>query len=177
MIDTIMETKSPSEHLCARCATLFKTCCQEREIYITPADAGRISAFCNRNDFVEWCAPSNPDYSDQSDDPVWDRHVFRNDRRRRILRRTSSGDCTFLGPSGCVLPETVRPLLCRLHPFTFTADGIDAEPSPDCPKCLVPEGMTVFDALHISTEQALLWHRMLYEEILTENVHDNRTDI
>ena len=172
-----MGTVLSSESLCARCAKLSKTCCREREIYVTPADTLRITAFCDRHDFVEWCAPLNPAYLDQSDDPIWDRHVFRNDRRRRILRRTASGDCTFLGHSGCVLPETVRPLVCRLHPFFYTAAGIDAEPAPDCPKWLLPEGMTVFDALHMSTEQALLWHRMLYEEILTENVNDNRTDI
>lgn len=172
-----METTSPTECLCARCARLFKTCCQEREIYITPADTARITAFCNRNDFFEWRPPFNPDYLDQSDDPVWDRHVFHKDRCRRILRRTSSGDCIFLGSSGCILPETVRPLLCRLHPFTYTAAGIDAEPAPDCPKCLIPKGMTVFDALHMSTERALLWHRLLYEEILSENDTDNRTDI
>jgi len=58
----------------------------------------------------------------------------------------------------------------------YTAAGIGVDPAPDCPKCLVPDGMTVFDALHMSTEQALLWHRMLYEEILSENDYDNRTD-
>jgi Fe-S-cluster containining protein len=172
-----MGTISSTEFLCVRCAALFKTCCREREIYITLADTARITAFCNRNDFTEWCTPSDPAYSDQSDDPVWDRHVFRNDRRRRILLRTSSGDCTFLGSTGCILPETVRPLVCRLHPYTYTAAGIDAEPASDCPRCLVPEGMTVFDALNMSTEQALLWHRMLYEEILLENDNDNRTNI
>ena len=172
-----MGTIASTEFICARCAKLFKTCCREREIYITPVDTIRITAFCNRHDFMEWCPPSDQSYSDQSDDPIWDRYVFRKDRSRRILRRTASGDCIFLGPSGCVLPETVRPLVCRLHPFTYTAAGIDADPASDCPKCLVPEGMTVFDALHMSTEQATHWHRMLYEEILSENDNDYRTDI
>ncbi len=172
-----METITETEVLCIRCARISKSCCNGREIYITPADATRIGTFSGRCDFTEWRAPENPDYSEQSDDPIWDRHVFRKNHTRRILRRSSEGACTFLGPAGCLLPDTVRPLVCRLHPFTYTATGIDAEPSPDCPKHLVPDGMNVFDALHMSTEQACLWHRMLYEEILTENDNDHRPDI
>jgi len=166
-----------TEILCAGCARISGSCCRGREIYITPADTARIASFIDRGDFAEWRAPENPDYSDQSDDPVWDSHVFRKDRTRRVLRRSPDGDCTFLGPAGCLLPETVRPLVCRLHPFTYTAAGIDAEPSSDCPRDLVPAGMSVFDALHMSTEQARLWHRMLYEEILKENDNDHRTDL
>jgi len=172
-----MESSSASEILCAGCARVSKTCCQGREIYITPADTARIASFAGRNDFAEWRAPENPDYSGQSDDPVWDCHVFRKNRTRRILRRSQDGGCTFLGPAGCLLPEAVRPLVCRLHPFTYTAAGLDPEPSSDCPGHLVPVGMSVFDALHMSTEQACLWHRMLYEEILTENDNDHRPDI
>ena len=172
-----MGTTSGTEILCACCARISKTCCRGREIYITPADANRIALFTGRSDFTEWRAPENPDYSEQSDDPIWDRHVFRKDRTRRILRRSPDGGCTFLTPVGCLLPESVRPLVCRLHPFTYTASGIDGEPSPDCPRDLVPSGMNVFEALHMSTEQARQWHRMLYEEILTENDNDNRPDI
>lgn len=172
-----METSFGTEILCACCARISKTCCRDREIYITPADAARIASVTDRSDFVEWRAPEDPNYSEQSDDPTWDRHVFHKDRTRRILRRSPDGGCTFLGPAGCLLPETVRPLVCRLHPFTYTAAGIDPEPSPECPGNLVPAGMSVFDALHMSTEQARLWHRMLYEEILTENDNDHRPDL
>ena len=34
---------------------------------------------------------------DQDDDPTWQRHVFRADGSRRILKRRANGDCTFLG--------------------------------------------------------------------------------
>jgi len=173
----LMGTSSITEILCVFCARITKTCCRGREIYITPVDAARIASFAACNDFAEWRAPENPEYSGQSDDPVWDRYVFRKDRTRRILRRSQDGDCTFLGLAGCLLPEAVRPLVCRLHPFTYTAAGIDPEPSSDCPRHLVPPGISVIDALHMSTEQAALWHRMLYEEILTENDNDHRPDI
>ena len=39
-----------------------------------------------------------------------------------------NGDCTFLGAAGCVLPEEVRPLVCRLYPFEYTHRGILGEP-------------------------------------------------
>lgn len=172
-----METTPVAEILCACCARISKTCCRGREIYLTPADAARISSFSSRDDFAEFCAPADPEYSDQTDDPIWEQHVFRMDRTRRILRRSAAGDCTFLGPSGCLLPEMVRPLVCRLHPFTYTAAGIDPDPSSDCPSYLLPMGTSVFDALHMSTEQARLWHSMLYEEILKENENDHRPDI
>lgn len=172
-----METTPLTEVLCARCARISKSCCKGREIYITPGDVVRIALFCNRSDFMEWRVPADPDYGEQSDDPLWDNHVFRSDRSRRILKRSPLNDCTFLGPSGCLLPEGIRPLVCRLHPYTYTAAGIDPEPSQDCPRDLLPIGMSVFESLHMTTEQAIQWHRMLYEEILTENDNDYRTDL
>ena len=119
--------------LCARCAAQGKTCCQGREIYLTPGDVRRIAAFTGENQFVEWHQTADPSYLDQDDDPIWRQHVFRSDGSRRILRRTPNGDCLFLGPQGCRLPLAVRPLLCRLHPLTYTADNIDAEADPACP--------------------------------------------
>jgi hypothetical protein len=41
-----------------------------------------------------------------------------------------------LGPSGCVLPQTVRPLICRLFPITYTEKGIDGE-DDFCPRAVV----------------------------------------
>jgi Fe-S-cluster containining protein len=165
------------EVLCARCARLGKSCCQNREIYLTPADVHRIAAFTQRHDFTEWRAPDDPAYGEQSDDPVWDQHVFHQGHKRRILKKGANGDCTFLGPAGCLLPEAVRPLVCRLHPFTYTAAGLDPEPSPDCPRQLLPAGMNVFAALQLTVDQALAWHRQLYEEILKEDDADDRPDL
>jgi Fe-S-cluster containining protein len=136
----------------------------------------RINAVTGENQYVEWARTSDPAYLDQVDDPVWRRYVFRNDGSRRILKRRPNGDCIFLSPHGCLLAMEVRPLLCRLHPFTYTADHIDNEPDTDCPRHLLVAGESVFEAIHTSMELARQWHRQLYEEIIADG-NDNRTDL
>jgi len=106
--------------LCARCAQQGKTCCQGREIYITPEDRQRIRAFAGKLEFVEW--------------------------------------------------------LPALHPLTYTADRIDAEPDEGCPRHLLSAAASVFDAIHMTMDLARQWHRQLYEEIITDD-HDDRIDL
>lgn len=169
-----MAAMQPS--LCARCALQGNTCCQDREIYITPGDMRRIRAATEELQFEEWTRTIDPSYMDQDDDPVWRQYVFRSDGSRRILKRRSNGDCIFLGPQGCQLAIKVRPLLCRLHPFTYTADHIDSEPDAECPRHLLANGESVFEAIHTSMTLARQWHRQLYKEIQTD-ANENRTDI
>jgi Fe-S-cluster containining protein len=162
--------------LCARCARQGKTCCQGREIYLTPGDLQRICRFTRDLEFMEWSASTDPSYLDQDDDPVWQRHVFGRDGRRRILQRRANGDCYFLDFGGCRLPMEVRPLLCRLHPVTYTADHIDGEADEGCPRHLLYADESVFGALHMTMDLARQWHRQLYEEIMTDE-HDDRIDL
>jgi Fe-S-cluster containining protein len=162
--------------LCARCARQGKTCCQGREIYLTPGDIQRIRAFTGELQFMEWSPTTDPSYLDQDGDPVWQRHVFDGDGRRRTLRRRPDGDCLFLGPQGCGLPLEVRPLLCRLHPVTYTADRIDSTADEGCPRYLLEADESVFDAIHMTMDLARQWHRQLYEEIMTD-AHDDRIDL
>jgi uncharacterized protein len=169
-----MLTMQPS--LCARCALQGRTCCQGREIHITPGDMRRISAVTGSLDYVEWARTIDPAYLDQTDDPVWRQHVFRHDSARRILKRQPNGDCFFLGPQGCLLAMEVRPLLCRLHPFTYTADHIDNEPDAGCPRHLLLSGESLFEAVHTSRQLAWQWHHQLYEEIKNDD-DDNRADL
>jgi Fe-S-cluster containining protein len=179
MVDLFQEEETMTATkptLCALCARQGKTCCQGREIYITPEDMQRIRAFSGDLEFVEWSPTTDPSYLDQDDDPVWQRHVLGGDNRRRILKRKPDGDCLFLGNRGCRLPMDVRPLLCRLHPLTYTADHIDAEADAGCPRHLLCSGESVFDAIHMTMELAQQWHRQLYEEIMTDD-HDDRIDV
>lgn len=162
--------------LCARCAMRGRTCCQGREIYLTPGDLRRIRTFTGEDQFVEWTRCTDPAYLDQNDDPVWRMHVFSKDGSRRTLRRTLNGDCVFLGAAGCRLPLDVRPLLCRLHPITYTADHIDSEPDAGCPRHLLTIGESILTAIHMPMDVVSLWHHQLYEEILTDD-HDNRIDL
>lgn len=159
---------SGTQNLCACCAQIGKTCCQGREIYVSPGDVQRIALFTGRSDFFEWTDVHDLSYLDQSEDPVWQRHVFRADGKRRTLKHRDREDCVFLSSAGCRLPEVVRPLVCRLHPFDYTAAGITPAPAPGCPQELVAPGTTLIEALHMSPSRASEWHHMLYMEILAE---------
>ena len=152
--------------LCAICAQQGKTCCVGTDIYITPGDVRRIAAFTSRTDFYEFRPSSIPAYKDQSDDPQWDAFVFRPDGTRRVIKRDSSGGCLFLQPQGCMLPISARPLVCRLHPHIYNAQGLYPELAPDCPIHLLPAGNILDKAIAgFCNEEAVNWHHLLYEEI------------
>jgi uncharacterized protein len=156
------------EFLCVRCARHMKTCCQTCEIYTTPGDVQRISANTGRDDFTEYRVPDNPVYLDQDDDSAWRQHVFREDNSRRVLKRKSNGDCTFLGDKGCTLALEVRPLVCRLYPFEYTEAGIGDELSSGCPLELLRPEQDLIGALEMNIDDARRWHRQLYQEIRLE---------
>lgn len=71
------------EPLCVRCAQTQRTCCQICEIYITPGDLERIAGYTGKSDFFEYRRPADPEYLDQSDDPLWAAYVFRPDGTRK----------------------------------------------------------------------------------------------
>lgn len=156
------------EFLCVRCARHTKTCCQRSEIYATRGDEQRIRDFIGRDDFTEYRRPDNLQYADQDDDPIWRDHVFHSDGSRRVLKRQSNGDCTFLGAHGCELPLEIRPLICRLYPYDYTAEGIVEELSEGCPLELLSPGEQLIDALQMNLDDARGWHRQLYQEIQNE---------
>jgi Fe-S-cluster containining protein len=162
------------EFLCVRCARRRKTCCQICEIYVTPGDVERIESHADRDDFYEFRLPDNQEYADQDDDPVWRDHVFRPDGSRRVLKRRPDGDCTFLGPHGCVLPLEVRPLVCRIYPYDYSEEGILPELSEGCPLELLRPDQGLIEALAMNLEDARRWRDQLYEEIRLEHVEEER---
>ncbi len=157
------------EFLCVRCARHTKTCCQRCEIYVSPGDVRRIEQHTDRHDFYEFRVPDDPAYLDQDDDPLWRDRVFRPDNSRRVLKRRPDGDCTFLGPQGCVLPLEVRPLVCRLYPFEYTAEGVQDDLSSGCPLELLRPGQGLIEALAMDVNDARRWQKQLYEEIQLED--------
>lgn len=169
---------------CARHAALGKTCCQGRDVLITAGDRSRISAHLraaraelsvagatagtSRSGlspvaFWEWRSPSDPAYADAGDDPHWLAWSTRADGARPVLRQQAGGDCVFLGRRGCGLPVEVRPLVCRLHPHTYTERGIAGVDG--CPAEVVPPGSTLLEVLDMRPADAARWHRMLYDEL------------
>lgn len=159
---------SEPEFLCVRCARHMRTCCQTCEIYVSPGDARRIATYVGNDEFHEFRRPEDAAYLDHDDDPPWRDHVFRRDGSRRVLKRQPSGDCTFLGPQGCILPLEVRPLVCRLYPYDYDAGGIQDEPARGCPTQLVRPGWDLIQELNMNLQDAQRWHRQLYEEIQLE---------
>lgn len=157
-------------HPCARCAKLQRTCCQSTEIFVTLGDVRRISAHVPLEPFHEWRRPASADYlARDDDDPLWAEATIGAGGQRRVLVKTETGDCTFLGEAGCRLPEDVRPIVCRIYPFSFTEDGIDGEDPEYCPtSVLAPSGENMSKVLEMSRAAAEAWRQQLYAELKEE---------
>lgn len=157
--------------LCARCACVQKTCCQDSEIFVTLGDVDRIRARTGKDTFWHYAIPTDPVYLNEHDDPIWMQNAFQSDGTRRVLRKMPNEDCIFLEPNGCRLPMEVRPLVCRLYPYDYNADGLKPDPASGCPRHLLGKNESVFDAVGADQTSAVRWHRMLYEELLEEKSH------
>ncbi|MGE3180809.1 MAG: YkgJ family cysteine cluster protein [Phycisphaerae bacterium] len=152
---------------CAKHAQIGKTCCQTSEVFVSVGDRARIARFTGRNDFWHDQPPENPDYIDQDDDSTWQRGAFNDDGTRPILKRRENGDCTFLGDAGCSMPVDVRPIVCRLYPYTYTDRGIDGIDASRCPAEVFPPGSTILQVLDMRRDEADKWHQQLYTELRT----------
>ena len=151
-------------HPCAHCATLQKTCCQVDDVFVTEGDRARIEAHVGHAEFWERRVRVRRWEHDERD-PNWAQMTTRADGTCTLLKRGPDGDCTFLRPSGCALPQATRPLICRLFPITFTERGIDGE-DDFCPRALVaPAEETMVAALDIRRETAEQWCSQLYAEL------------
>lgn len=164
---------------CMVCASQGQTCCQWRDIYVTRGDCERIGHFIAAMDFYEYRGCSQAAYADQDDDPVWRQYVLGRLGRRRVLKRLANGDCLFLGPAGCSLTLTARPLVCRLYPHLYSDKGIKEVWDNECPATQIQESRMIEQGIAgVQLQQAVRWHRMLYTEILWEaNTNENRLDL
>jgi Fe-S-cluster containining protein len=148
---------------CYQCSQNGTSCCQGTQILLTTGDVLRITRFLGAFDFFTFEVP-DPSYTDPGDDPVWLTLTIRSDGRRRVLKRTADKSCTMLAGKGCILPITLRPLICRLHPYTYTeADisGID----PTCPMSRERNWPALLEQLGMAIFEARQWHRLLYCEL------------
>jgi len=166
-------------HYCLACASQGHTCCQGHDIYVTRGDCERIDRYSRVVDFFEYRGCSHADYADQDDDPVWRQYVFRRDGSRRVLKRLADGNCLFLDFAGCCLPLTARPLVCRLYPHLYSANGIAGVWDGECPAAKTQAGAMLEKGIAgVQWQEAVQWHRMLYTEILWEaNTNENRFDL
>ena len=153
------------EFLCARCARHKRTCCQDTEIHVTLGDMRRIAPYTDGAVVAEFRKPSDPVYDQSYEDPVWQQLVFRDDGTRRVLKQRPDGDCVFLGREGCRLPAVARPLVCRLYPFDYTADGVHSRLASGCPVELLQPAQQLLEVLNMNIDDARLLHAELYKEI------------
>lgn len=154
------------EFLCVRCAKHYSTCCQQTDIYVTLGDVRRIIEASSTTNFTEFRPPADPAYDQTEEDPFWQQHVFRPDGTRRVLKQQPNGDCRFLGPQGCTLAATVRPLICRLYPFDYTADGLKEQPAGGCPVELLRPQQQLLQVLGMDRAQAEQYRAQLYAELI-----------
>jgi Fe-S-cluster containining protein len=166
-------------HFCLACASQGHTCCQGHDIYVTRGDCKRIGEHSRIVDFFEYRGCSHADYADQGDDPVWRQFVFRRDGSRRVLKRLADGDCLFLCSAGCSLPLTARPLVCRLYPHLYSANGIAGVFDGECPAAKIQAiPMLEKGIAGVQRQEAVQWHHMLYTEIYWEaNTNENWPDL
>lgn len=148
---------------CYQCSRNGTSCCQGTQILLTTGDVVRITRFLGAFDFFTFEVP-DPNYTDPGDDPAWLTLTIRPDGRRRVLKRTADKSCIMLADNGCRLPLSLRPLICRLHPYTYTeADisGID----PTCPMSREGNWPALLEQLGMAIFEACQWHRLLYCEL------------
>lgn len=158
--------------LCNECASRGRTCCQDHDIFVTGGDCRRILVRTGRQALFEYRSCSNADYGDQSEDPLWQHYVFRPDGSRRVLKRKTNGDCILLTPTGCSLPLTSRPLVCRLFPHVYTARGIDGRWDQECLAAQTTAALVVERQIAgTSLPEARRWHQLLYDEITWEKLN------
>jgi Fe-S-cluster containining protein len=149
--------------LCFACSQNGTSCCQGTQICLTGGDVLRISQFLNSCNFYTTEMPDSA-YLDPGDDPAWITLTIRPDGQRRVLKRTLDKSCTMLGESGCLLPMAVRPLICRLHPYTYTEAGISGV-DPACPISRELDFSVVLENLGMVMNEARKWHALLYCEL------------
>ena len=157
--------------LCSECAAIQVTCCAKelRDILVTMGDIARLSEqLGGAQDFWEYRQPVDPEYLDQDDDPNWNVYTLRPDGTRKVLKKTAARACIFLTETGCRFSEEVRPIVCRMFPFTYTEHGIDGIDESECPVHLLQDGQTLLAALDMWQEKAEKWRKMLYDELRTQ---------
>lgn len=155
--------------LCVICAGQSKSCCVYRDILVSDGDLQRIAVQTGTTDFYEYRAPQSAAYLDQDDDPSWNLYTLQIDGTRRVLKHARPGICWFLTETGCLLPEHVRPLVCRLHPIEFTEEKITGL-SPECPAEYLPVGESLLANLNMDLNLAETWRKKLYEELRGEHL-------
>lgn len=63
----------------------------------------------------------------------------------------------------------VRPLICRLYPFDYTADGLKEQPAGGCPVELLQPRQQLLQVLEMNRDEAERHRAQLYAELLEKD--------
>ena len=174
----IMQHQKEYTPECAACGRLGTTCCffgndttVDRFLPITHDDIRRITCYLGVENvechFVEEIVTEQftKDVRALFPNAINIEEVFPlHATRWRLAVRGERKHCIFLTPNGCMLPKSVRPLICRIFPFwvegettikTFIACAVTA-PSQTLEKQLQKGGM--------SLPQLYTWFSLLERE-------------
>jgi Fe-S-cluster containining protein len=128
--------------ICARCAGEGQTCCQltpgneEACFPLSAMEQQRIlEAAPGRGGFC--LSPNSAAFLDSL------RRLFPGEARDLAglfppgkqhwrLATLPGGDCAFLSPEGCILPNEARPYYCRLFPFWIMEDEVNVFAAGHC---------------------------------------------
>lgn len=151
---------------CIACALAGEACCLNRQIVLTKGDMDRISGHVRHRDFFALEKP-DPWYLEPFYDPDWLNLVIRPDGYLRVLKRNENAECTLLTKTGCMLPFFARPLVCQLHPYMYTENGILGI-DESCPISREKDGYACLERLDMPLDKAIGWRLKLYDELNQE---------
>ncbi len=150
--------------VCARCAALGPTCCE-----LTPGDEELCFPISDmeKHRIDEFLGHEMGGFAQEKNARAFVNNMARLfPREREILEKLfpshgfhlrlatdKSGKCAFLGPSGCGLPNEVRPYYCRLFPFWAAGGKLTIFTPAGCLACR--EGRTARGTLGVFGESAV----------------------
>jgi Fe-S-cluster containining protein len=135
-------TACAGPEVCARCAGLGQTCCQlvpgneEACFPLSEMEKDRIleaapslGGFCLSPNSAAFAAMLRRLFPGEGRALA---QLFPAGREHWRLATLPSGDCAFLSPSGCILPNEARPYYCRLFPFWVLEDDVTIFTAGSC---------------------------------------------
>jgi len=132
MTSPMLPKTSAGPGVCARCAGLGQSCCQlvpgneEACFPLSEMEKDRIlealpglGGFCLAPNSESFSAMLRRLFPGEAKSLAL---LFPAGKEHWRLATLPSGDCAFLSPEGCILPNEARPYYCRLFPF-WIMDG------------------------------------------------------
>lgn len=117
------------EYICAQCSRVYPTCCQlgpgnERPCFpLSPRETDNLQKHLQSDEFLVRETTSQelvqgmihllPEHKSKI------KSIFAPGTCHLRLKTLSNGKCVLLSEHGCVLPESLRPVYCKLYPFWF----------------------------------------------------------